>query len=545
VIERVSASASCAIYRARDLDQQRAVALKVLKPALAGDPAKVARFVHAARCARAVGGAGAVEVLDVGMAGAVVFAALELVPGRSLEQELGDRKRLPPPEALRLVAAACRALGEAHRLGLVHRNINPSHVLLPGNGDARLLCSSLIARQSEADPRTMVLGEFGYIPPEQARAERATPASDIYSLGVVLYEALSGRRPFDRATSFEVIKAVLTEAPPPLDGAPAAAARVVARALSKAPGGRHGSADELARACEAAAAAIEAEAAQAARDGGMTDVARVDTLGGQLYALPPTAGGALNRRGEGFFDGLASALARLAPPGVEALAPELAALYLRDRDAVGDADLPQLARLVLAHLRDERVQPGHLQELVEKGHVHAIARRLISLRDGMVAQQLERARDPRARRLAEGLFAVSRPASPVLMEGYGAPVPGGWKLTHTGGPTEWRLDSGVVASTTGWLPEEQRAAACLTLRLGDGLEVVHNYAEDGPDLNLAHAAEAVAGLDRWPESEATLLLGRGEHLGAQAQAAGPGGEARLSGAGTKWRLAVRRPGGAR
>jgi serine/threonine protein kinase len=250
------------VYRADDTVLGRPVAVKVLSGGLARDPAFVERFRREARAAARLAHRGVVTVFDHGSQGDVHYIVMELVEGTTLA-ELLARGPLGTERAVAVGEAVLAALEEAHRRGLVHRDVKPGNVMLTGAGEVKVMDFG-IARSAEAETLTgsgTVVGSASYLSPEQVRGQTADLRSDLYSLGCVLYEALSGRPPFAGSSPMSVAHRHVSEEPVPLGdlvAIPSPLEAVVMRALEKDPGVRYGSAGEM-RAALAAAKAPPAE----------------------------------------------------------------------------------------------------------------------------------------------------------------------------------------------------------------------------------------------------------------------------------------------
>jgi eukaryotic-like serine/threonine-protein kinase len=185
------------VWRATDQVLGREVAVKVLNPHFAADAGFMARFEREARHAARLSHPGLVMVFDCGVDNGTAFIVMELVAGRTLRQVLDGRGTLPLGEAVAIAAAVCEALEVAHAAGLVHRDIKPANIVLSG-GEVKVLDFGIArAEGSAGGTRTLgVLGTAAYLSPEQASGGQAGPRSDLYSLGCVLFEMLTGEPPF-------------------------------------------------------------------------------------------------------------------------------------------------------------------------------------------------------------------------------------------------------------------------------------------------------------------------------------------------------------
>ena len=249
------------VWRATDTVLDRQVAVKVLKNEYADDPLFRTRFASEARHAAALHHPGVASVFDYGEVGSNgpattrPFLVMELVPGQPLSALLRRDEPMPPATAMALVAQAADAIAAAHALGIVHRDVKPANLLVTPDGKVKITDFG-IARAADAVALTNtgdVIGTPHYISPEQAEGKPATAASDIYALGVVLYECLAGRRPFASDTPIGTALAHLRQPVPPLpDDLPERARQVTMKALEKAAQDRFSSASELAAALRGA-----------------------------------------------------------------------------------------------------------------------------------------------------------------------------------------------------------------------------------------------------------------------------------------------------
>jgi eukaryotic-like serine/threonine-protein kinase len=255
---RIATGGMGEVWRAEDTVLDREVAVKVLKHEYADDPTFRARFEAEARHAAALVHPNVASVFDFGHLvdddGSGVprpFLVMELVPGQPLSALLRGGEAMPPDRAGDVVAQAADAIAAAHALGIVHRDVKPGNLLVTPDGTVKITDFG-IARAGESAAITQtgqIIGTPYYISPEQAEGHPATEASDIYALGVVLYECLAGRRPFDRDTPIQVALAHVREQVPPLDDSvPARMRAIVDKALAKSPQDRFAGAAELATA---------------------------------------------------------------------------------------------------------------------------------------------------------------------------------------------------------------------------------------------------------------------------------------------------------
>jgi serine/threonine-protein kinase len=241
------------VYRGVDRRLQRPVAVKVIKPWWAEDSAWVERFQREAQMLARLNDPGIVQIFDIGHAEEGPYYVAELVPGESLAQRI-ERGPLALAQALAIAVALCRALAGAHARGIVHCDVKPANVLLTRAGKVKVgdFGVARIAGGTSQLPTATVAGTPRYMAPEQARGLPMTPATDVYSAGVVVYEMLAGRPPFLDGAPVELGLRHLQEQPPPLpETVPAAVRAVVERALAKEPRDRYPDAGAMAGALDA------------------------------------------------------------------------------------------------------------------------------------------------------------------------------------------------------------------------------------------------------------------------------------------------------
>ena len=251
-----------AVYRAVDTRLGRTVAAKVLHPEYARDQPFLQRFQQEAEFAASLGAhPNIVAIYDIGQDDALHYIVMELVEGRDLKDVIRERAPLPVAEAFSIGRQVASALDFAHQRGLVHRDVKPQNIMVTDVGVAKVTDFG-IARSLSASQLTrtgMVIGTAHYFAPEQAQGSPAAPSSDIYSLGIVLYEMVTGHLPFDADSPIAVAMQHLhSQPPPPWEYNPALSTRagaVVLRALEKNPNRRYGDAAEFANALSEAVSA--------------------------------------------------------------------------------------------------------------------------------------------------------------------------------------------------------------------------------------------------------------------------------------------------
>ena len=236
IVERIAAGGMGEVFRAHDAVLAREVAIKVLHRSLAGDPAFVDRFRREARAAAGLAHPNIVAVYDWGAVDGVYYMVMEYVRGASVRHLLNERGRLEPAQSVDILRQTLLALGHAHHEGFVHRDMKPENLLVTRDGVVKVADFGLA--RAYADGRVTqagaVTGTVQYLAPEQIRGEPADPRSDLYSLGIVAYELLTGKLPFTGETAMAVAykhlsdrvpspSAVLSDLPEELDGFVAAA----------------------------------------------------------------------------------------------------------------------------------------------------------------------------------------------------------------------------------------------------------------------------------------------------------------------------------
>ncbi len=242
------------VWKAKDLVLGRIVAIKVLKEEYTGDPGFLQRFRAEARHTALLNHEGIANVFDYGEEEGSAYLVMELVPGQPLSSIIEHEQVLSPDRTLSLIAQTARALSVAHAQGLVHRDIKPGNLLIMPDGRVKVTDFG-IARLADQVPLTQtgqVMGTAQYLAPEQATGQTATGASDIYSLGIIGYECLTGHRPFSGESQIAIALAQVNDAPPPLpETLPMPVRALLMSMLAKDPKNRPANAIKLSEAVEA------------------------------------------------------------------------------------------------------------------------------------------------------------------------------------------------------------------------------------------------------------------------------------------------------
>jgi eukaryotic-like serine/threonine-protein kinase len=281
------------VWEAGDETLGRPVAVKVLSESLAAGERAVRRFEREAQAAARLSGPYIAAVYDFGRSEGRPYIVMELVRGETLADRLAREGPLPPQEASRIARQVAEALEEAHRAGIVHRDVKPGNVMLTPAGDVKVMDFGIAAAAWAERVTTsgLVLGTPSYLAPEQAKSEKTTPASDVYALGAMLYELVAGRPPFVAESPVALALAHIREAPRPLDqvaeGVPPNIASASMAALAKDPAGRPPSAAAFASMLREPTLPTPSIAAPP----GTTQVAPVAPGPEETTPLAPVAGG--------------------------------------------------------------------------------------------------------------------------------------------------------------------------------------------------------------------------------------------------------------
>jgi eukaryotic-like serine/threonine-protein kinase len=356
------------VYRARDIRLGRVVAVKTLRDDLAGDQTFQERFRREAQSAASLNYPSIVAVYDTGedMAGPapVPYIVMEYVEGRTLRDLLGEGRRLLPERALKIVGGVLGALGYSHRHGIVHRDIKPANVMLTRTGDVKVMdfgiARSLTGSQVTITRTAQVIGTAQYLSPEQARGERVDARSDLYSVGCLLYELLTGRPPFSGDSPVAIVYQHVRENPVPpsqLDREiPRWADAIVLKAMAKSPAGRYQDAAEMRADIERALSGTPVSSPPP----GMLQ--HTQRIGGATMVVPPAISGGGPGTGEGIPGGGRRRAVLWGLLGVVILAVVIAAGYLvlAGGSSARKYAVPQVTGLAYAQA-SQKIVAGHLQ----------------------------------------------------------------------------------------------------------------------------------------------------------------------------------------
>ncbi len=254
LLETLGKGGMAVVYRARDRMLERLVAVKVLREDLSGEKAFQERFRQEAKAAANLSHPNIVTMHDFGLDQGQLFMVMEYVPGTDLKTLIKQRGRFNPEEALPLLIQACAGIGYAHRAGLVHCDVKPQNMLV--TPDMRLKVADFgiaraLATIHPEEHSDLVWGSPQYFAPEQATGAAPAPASDVYSLGIIMYELLTGALPFQANSAVELARLHVEEEPPLLsEKIPEISPtleQIQAKVLSKEPSQRYRTSDQLGR----------------------------------------------------------------------------------------------------------------------------------------------------------------------------------------------------------------------------------------------------------------------------------------------------------
>lgn len=251
IIEKIAEGGMARVYRGRDLLLKRTVAVKILKDQMTGDAAFVRRFEREAQSAAALSHPHIVNIYDVGEKDGTYFMVMEFVDGKNLKEHIREKGRLSVHEAVRITSQIAEALAEAHKAGVVHRDIKPQNILFSRDGKIKVTDFGIAIAGDGVTVTAgdQIVGSVQYISPEQARGDLAGKQSDLYSLGIVLYEMVTGKVPFDGESPVSVaMKHIQEQIVPPrrlVDSLPQPLEEIILKAVQKDSADRYTTAEEL------------------------------------------------------------------------------------------------------------------------------------------------------------------------------------------------------------------------------------------------------------------------------------------------------------
>ena len=251
IIEELGEGGMGKVYRVEDKKIKEEIALKLINPEIAGDKKTIERFSNELKFARKIAHRNVCRMYDLGEEGKTHYITMEYVPGENLKDMIRMMGQLSPAQAISIAKHVCEGLAEAHRLGVVHRDLKSSNIMIDKGGNARIMDFG-IARSLQAKSLTgagVMIGTPEYMSPEQVDGKETDQRSDIYSLGVILYEMMTGRLPFKGDTSLSIALKHKTETPPDPKQFNAQIlenlSRLILRCMEKDKESRHQSAEEL------------------------------------------------------------------------------------------------------------------------------------------------------------------------------------------------------------------------------------------------------------------------------------------------------------
>ncbi|HVL51235.1 MAG TPA: protein kinase, partial [Actinomycetota bacterium] len=289
------------VYEGTDTLLGRKVALKVLSAKLAVDPAFIARFEREAQAVASLNHPNLVGVFDIGADGEFHYIVMEYVEGLTLDAVIKRDAPMPPDRVTAITLAVCEGLGVAHNQGIIHRDIKPANIMIEPSGRVKVMDFGIAKTKTEGLTQAgAVLGTVKYLAPEQAHGAPVDGRTDIYALGCVMYEMLTGRPPISGESLMEIATRLMTEEPPPpshlVPGIPAQMDRVVMRALAKDPEDRYANTAALQGDLDGSAPAVAAAGAVAGAGAAGSDPTLVQSRGDRTRVMSGEPAGDPPRR---------------------------------------------------------------------------------------------------------------------------------------------------------------------------------------------------------------------------------------------------------
>ncbi|MBP1691792.1 MAG: hypothetical protein H6Q32_1144, partial [Bacteroidetes bacterium] len=247
ILEHLGGGGMGVVFRAQDLRLDRTVALKFLPPELTRDPEAKARFIHEAKAASSLQHDNICTIHDVDESpDGQLFICMDFYDGETLKRKI-DRGALPAEEAIDLAIQVARGLGKAHEAGMIHRDIKPANIMVTRDGEAKIVDFGLakLARQTRLTREGSTLGTVAYMSPEQARGEEVDHRSDIWSLGIVLHEMVTGQLPFKSDYEQALVYSIINADVPPIPGSDPRLEEIIRKTLKKDPSARYQRMEEL------------------------------------------------------------------------------------------------------------------------------------------------------------------------------------------------------------------------------------------------------------------------------------------------------------
>jgi len=252
LIEKIGEGGMAIVYKAKDRLLNRYVAIKILRPEFIKDEKFIENFRKESQAAAGLSHPNIVNVYDVGKEGNIHFIVMELIDGKSLSQVIEEKGRMDYKEAISITKQVASALSLAHNNQIIHRDVKPHNILITSSGTAKLAdfgIAMAVSKESIAEGKEKIMGSVHYFSPEQARGAYVDERSDIYSLGIVLYEMLTGKVPFDGDNPISIALMHINDSIPPVSeevsGIPPQLEKIIAKATDKYQTNRYASADEM------------------------------------------------------------------------------------------------------------------------------------------------------------------------------------------------------------------------------------------------------------------------------------------------------------